>query len=227
MIDNLKNKLMTDGVVSLNTGKPRADMTIIRQILSLFNKTMDARKHHLSGDKKIQIVSDSEMFGSESIDWHTDQSYSFAKFNGTLLAYDFSEHPTYTEFVNMRVAYESLSPEQKNYYSGIVCTYGNASPNSRLSNDTANYPIANGNTRPLVSIHPITKLKSLYLSPLTLIKSNVKFDLDLLVRHCEMFKVRHEWKPGDIVLWDDLTMMHRRPAFHGRRQLFRANFRYE
>lgn len=53
--------------------------------------------------------------------------------------------------------------------------------------------------------------------------------LDALWAHATdpAFAMRHEWRPGDVVLWDNLLTMHRRDAFDSgaRRVLLRAQIR--
>ncbi len=53
--------------------------------------------------------------------------------------------------------------------------------------------------------------------------------LDALWAHATdpAFAMRHEWRPGDVVLWDNLLTMHRRDAFDSgaRRVLHRAQIR--
>ena len=78
--------------------------------------------------------------------------------------------------------------------------------------------------RPLVTLHPITKEKSLYLGPATNLDKPEYF-ADL-IKHCEKYEFSIDWEDGDIILFDNLTTMHRRPAFNGIRELHRIQFDY-
>lgn len=235
-LENIRNELFERGVVLINTGKERADLTVMKEILNLFDSTLAIDKYYTADDKRLQIVSETEMFGSEYLHWHTDQSHGIQKFNGTVLAYDGSDYPTYTEFADMKKAYQELSDDDKEYYSDVECIYGfPVAPHALMTREQRRLllsctPKTKQKQEPswkLICTHPITGEKSLYFSPLTLKESSKPIDRDKLLAHCEQFSYKHHWKKGDILIWDNRLVIHRRPAFEGKRKLFRANIRYE
>lgn len=74
---------------------------------------------------------------------------------------------------------------------------------------------------PLVCTHPETGRKTLFLSPnaakrvTDMDDSAGKALLDKLYTHAtqDRFVWRHQWQPGDLILWDNRCTMHRRDAF--------------
>ena len=50
--------------------------------------------------------------------------------------------------------------------------------------------------------------------------------LDAVWTHTEnpKFTIQHSWKPGDVILWNNIAVMHKRDAFDqtARRRLYRA-----
>lgn len=235
---DIHERFMRDGIVKLNTGTEFANIYSIKKILSNFGKKLDVGRNDITDENWLQLVSETAMFGSEYLHWHTDQSYSLGNYHGTLLAYNFSDYPTYTEFADMKIAYNELSDEYKTMYSKMTCFYkgpqnSHRHVNSKLSSDQKTPFIGPPNRmympvgHPLICVHPITKSKSIYFNPLAFSHCPQKLDVEDLVIHCEKYTFKHHWRPGDIVLWDNRVLMHRRPAFKGKRQLFRVNFRYE
>ena len=238
MIDysKINNDLMVNGFVHLNTGEETVNFDVLSEIVAQFKQPLIVSKNHIDGDKRFQIVSEEKMFGGAYLHWHTDQSYSSGDFNGTMLAYGSADHETYTEFADMRLAYDGLSDEDKEKFSKITCVYavptehiGLLSPaQRRILADRANTDAVEGGKEwPLVINHPITQRKSLYYSPFSCRMSNTPFDTKVLLDHCIKYSFKHHWKKGDIILWDNRSVIHRRMAFTGHRELYRVNFRYE
>jgi alpha-ketoglutarate-dependent taurine dioxygenase len=224
----IKDKFFSDGFVHVNNGKDCFDVDAVDEILDLFGKTLIVGKHHAEGDKRLQVVSESHMFGADDLGWHTDQSYSPGNYNGTILAFGDADHDTYTEFADMGKSYSILPSHILEYYSTIKCSYGIPHKLDDLISPAQKRLIERNKAEwPLVIVHPITGRKSLYFSPITLTDTNKPLMVDALINHCEKFTFRHHWSPGDIVLWDNRRVMHRRPAFTGHRELFRSCFTYE
>lgn len=224
----IRDKFFETGFVHINTGQEKFDNRAVDDILENFGKTLIVGKHHAKEDRRLQIVSEEEMFGSDYLHWHTDQSYSPGNYNGTLLAFGGSDHETYTEFADMNKAYDSLQSCALEYFESITCTYGIPHNLDDLIHPAQKRLIErNKATWNLIETHPITKKKSIYFSPLTFVSSNKKFGKKELLEHCEKYTFKHHWNPGDIILWDNRRVIHRRPAFTGHRQLFRTNFTYE
>jgi taurine dioxygenase len=76
-----------------------------------------------------------------------------------------------------------------------------------------------GTPHPIVIRHPISGDKALYLGRR---RNAYIMDLDLaeserlldeIWSYVETAVYKHKWAPGDLVLWDNRTTMHRRDAF--------------
>ncbi len=216
------------GFVHIKTDPKNINPDVLKQIGKYFGKLLLSGKHHIPGDRYIQLISEDALFGSGNVPWHNDFSYSPGDYHGTLLAYVESDTPTHTEFVDCNQAYDMLSTNYKDYLADAEGTFGIPETYDGLISETQvkviqKYII----TRPIAMVHPITKKTSLYFSPETLFKTNKPIDKDHLVKHCESMSFKHHWKKGDMILWDNRRILHRRNAFEGHRELLRVNFQYE
>ena len=192
-----------------------------------FGELLRVRNHSSKDDTRLQLVSQNEMFGDTEVKWHNDCSYEKSDYHGTLLAYVHSDKPTYTEFIDCNAAYDALNDKDKTYLSDVVCHYAPSEDYVHCISERQLKLIRRANVhRNLIMTHPVTKKKSLYLSYESLKSSNKKIDKDELLEHCKKFSFKHYWKPHDMLVWDNRRMMHRRPAFIGRREMLRVSFKY-
>ena len=193
----------------------------------MFGELLRVRKHSSKEDTRLQLVNQNEMFGDTEVNWHNDCSYEKSEYHGTVLAYLHSDEPTYTEFIDCNAAYDALSDSDKEYLKDVICHYAPSDEYASCISEKQLKIIKRANVhRNLIMIHPVTQKKSLYLSYETLRSSNKKINKDKLLEHCKNFSFKHHWKKDDIIIWDNRRMMHRRPAFNGRREMLRVNFKY-
>ena len=159
--------------------------------------------------------------------WHTDDSYMAVPCAATLL-YGEAVPPRGgdTSFANMHLAYEALPDETRTRIAGLsaVHTYQsrrNRSPvPARSTEEEARTPPV---THPLVRTHPETGRKALYINPnridriadMPLAEGDAL--LDALIDHATRpaFVHVHAWAPGDIVIWDNRSTMHRASPHEG------------
>ena len=159
--------------------------------------------------------------------WHTDDSYMAVPCAATLL-YGEAVPPRGgdTSFANMHLAYEALPDETRERIAGLsaVHTYQsrrNRSPvPARSTEEEARTPPV---THPLVRTHPETGRKALYINPnridriadMPLAEGDAL--LDALIVHATRpaFVHVHAWAPGDIVIWDNRSTMHRASPHEG------------
>ncbi|HLK47061.1 MAG TPA: TauD/TfdA family dioxygenase [Bryobacteraceae bacterium] len=174
--------------------------------------------------------------------WHTDMSYLEMPPKASML-YALETPPAggNTYFCNMYAAYDSLPAPLRERLAGLTlkhdATYnsgGYVRQGMAAVDDPVNSP---GIYHPLVTTHPETGRRALYLgrrrnayiAGLALNESEAL--LDELWRYASRDEITwgHEWRPGDVVLWDNRCTMHRRDAFEAtsRRILHRTQIKGE
>ena len=156
--------------------------------------------------------------------WHTDDSFMREPCSLTMLyGVIVPSRGGDTQFVNMRAAYEALSPEMKARIDGLQVIHKYQS--SRQTNKVSKRPDAEMKampeaTHPLVRTHPETGRKALYLNAnrmeqiVGLDRAESDALLDTLIAHAiePRFQYRHVWRQGDIVIWDNRATMHKANA---------------
>jgi len=164
--------------------------------------------------------------GHYEAEWHTDMSYNEKPPIGSLL-YSLEVPPAGgdTGFSNMYLAFETLPAELKRAISDKSCRH-DSSRNSvgdlrKGFKDVTDPREAPGAVHPLVRTHPATRRSALflgrrrnaYINGLPLAESE-----DLLNRlwaHAGKpeFAWYQKWSVGDLIMWDNRCVMHRRDAF--------------
>jgi taurine dioxygenase len=177
----------------------------------------------------IQIISNA---GRENIDyktqtlyWHSDQSFTPAPSAAiVLLAKQLPPVGGDTLFANMRMTYDALPDDLKKRLRGMRARHSfrylmmgltsrRISPAyaSRLQEQ---FPDVE---HPLIRVHAVTGEKSLFLNELCIDKivgmSNQESAEVLKYLYTQalqpQFTYRHKWQPGDLVVWDNTSLMHR------------------
>ena len=164
--------------------------------------------------------------GSYELVWHTDMSYNELPPRASLLyALEVPPDGGNTGFLNMYAAYETLPEHLKRAIEGKTCIH-DSSRNSagqlrRGFQTTTEITRTPGAVHPLVRLHPATKRKAMFLGrrPGAYIHGlPVDESEDLLNAiwtHAtqERFTWYQKWRIGDLVMWDNRCVMHRRDAF--------------
>ena len=158
--------------------------------------------------------------------WHTDMSYVQEPPSASALyALEVPPEGGDTGFCNMYLAYETLPEGLRREIAGHLCRH-DASRNSagelrRGFVDASDASQTIGAEHPLVRTHPVTGRKALFLGrrrnayipglPLEASESL----LDALWAHAtkDEFTWYQQWRAGDLILWDNRCVMHRRDAF--------------
>jgi taurine dioxygenase len=158
--------------------------------------------------------------------WHTDMSYVQEPPSASALyALEVPPEGGDTGFCNMYRAYETLPDGLRREIAGHLCRH-DASRNSagelrRGFVDASDPSQTIGAEHPLVRTHPVTGRKALFLGrrrnayvpglPLDASESL----LDALWAHAtkDEFTWYQQWRVGDLILWDNRCVMHRRDAF--------------
>ena len=163
-------------------------------------------------------------------DWHTDMSYShLIAFTNVLYGIEIpmrnGQSLGNTEFCNMHAAFADLPDTWKDKLRGKTATHDFAKfwDNMRLKPGSQRKPLTPEQRRakppvshPVVMMHPITKKEVLYLNPGYSIRINEMSQLEsdealaFLFEHQlnSTYKYKHEWKKGDVLMWDNMGTIH-------------------
>ena len=160
--------------------------------------------------------------------YHSDGIFrAEPEFASMLRAVEVPEAGGDTIFVGMRAAYDALSTDMKSYLANKQAINDfmklHGSPKKARSwegenwermekSRRANPPVAH----PMVKVHPVTGLKSLYISEsftasvVGLGEDESKGLLDMLNRHCARpeFQCRFHWRPHSMAFWDNRATQH-------------------
>jgi alpha-ketoglutarate-dependent taurine dioxygenase len=161
--------------------------------------------------------------GAGEIDWHTDQSYKLRPGTGAVLyGVELPKGGTPTYFANLRLAYAALPDETKRRIDGARAVYDYALRTAGYSGKQPDPDEVRRRFPPvshrLVNADPVTGERALYLDPLTMAgivgwpEAEARATIDALARHATQarFVYRHDWRAGDVVMWDNGFMLHRR-----------------
>ncbi len=158
--------------------------------------------------------------------WHTDMSYVQEPPSASALyALEVPPEGGDTGFCNMYRAYETLPDELRREIAGHLCRH-DASRNSagelrRGFVDASDPSQTIGAEHPLVRIHPVTGRKALflgrrrnaYIPGLPVADSEALLDVLWDYATKPEFTWYQQWQAGDLILWDNRCVMHRRDAF--------------
>jgi len=153
--------------------------------------------------------------------WHTDMSQTLRPAAASLLrCWRAPEVGGDTLFANMYAAYEALSVGMKKLIDGLHAIHYAGS--RRLDSTSADQAHAAEQKRisppvahPVARVHPETGRKAIYLG-----EKVRRFDgmteeesrplIEYLNRHATRpeFVYRHQWRPHDILVWDNRSTMH-------------------
>ena len=207
----------------------------------------DKREMHVPGYPQIYYVSNEQTVpGKRYISgetFHTDHSNHPAPPKATMLfPVSLPSSGGDTQYVNMHMAYDDLSPELKERVDGLKAVHVYLSKYSPrelrpLSDDSARQVPPPG-IHPLVRTHPENGRKALYLNPVRIegiLDMEDQAALDLvagLMEHAVQakYEYRHQWRYGDFVIWDNRSVIHKaNPDYdmNERRYLYRLMLRGE
>ncbi len=175
--------------------------------------------------------------GAGEADWHTDMSFIEEPPAGSCL-YAIETPPSggNTSFSNMHRALDTLDEETRRAVEGAHCVHDESltSTGARRQGipEVVDVRQTPGARHPVLRTHPDTGRQALFLGRRRnawLVGFEVEESerlLDRLWGHAAdaAHVWEHRWRPGDIVLWDNRAVMHRRESFDpaARRLMHRA-----
>ena len=158
--------------------------------------------------------------------WHTDMSYNpLPPMAAALYALEIPGAGGETGFSNMYLAYETLPTALKARIRHLSCKHDatrNSAGDLRRGMAEVDDPSASpGTPHPMVRTHPETGRNALYLGRrrhayiMGLPLAESERLLDEVWAHATRpeFAWHHTWQLGDLVLWDNRCVMHRRNSF--------------
>jgi taurine dioxygenase len=186
----------------------------------------DAREYVMVISNVVENGQAIGQLGAYEAIWHTDMSYiAEPPMASALYALEVPPSGGDTGFCSMYRAYETLTDDLKRQIDGKFCRH-DASRNSagELRRGFVDAPDPShtvGADHPIVRTHPMTGRKALflgrrrnaYIPGLALAESETL--LEALWEHATKpeFTWYQQWRVGDLILWDNRCVMHRRDAF--------------
>ncbi len=175
-------------------------------------------------DRVFERNSRTRLFALGNRLWHSDSSFKPTPAKYSLLhAHRIPSRGGNTEFADMRAGWDSLDPETQAACEDLICEHSQIYSRQILGftdftdDERARFaPVR----QVLVRTHPVTGRKSLYLSshaggiegwPVP----EARAFLRDLVEHAtqRQFVYSHQWRVGDLVMWDNRQTMHRARPF--------------
>jgi len=159
------------------------------------------------------------LFGLGNMLWHSDSSFKPTPAKYSLLhARVLPAKDGNTEFADMRAAYDALDDDVKAEIADLVCEHSQIYSRGILGFDFTeeerlrNLPVP----QRLVRRHPGSRRRSIFLSAHAgairgMPMPEARALLRDLTEHATQrkFVYAHQWRLGDLVMWDNRAMMHR------------------
>ena len=207
------------------------------------------RRYLLPGYPEILVVGNvvengvmTSLFVNHAEEWHVDMCFTERPTLGTLFhAVEAPPEGADTLFAGAAVAYDALSEETRAQLDGLRAVYDYAVMDEQLRVQDPTRPPMSGEmhqrfppvAHPLVRTHPVTGRKALWIAPdVTSHVEDMEREEGLallrdLLRHATQpqFVYRHEWREGDLVIWDNRSTLHSATPFDSgryRREMHRT-----
>jgi taurine dioxygenase len=187
--------------------------------------------YRLDGVPEIFLITNKMVNGkpSETKDtgrlWHSDHSFTtHPTMASALYCKEIPEIGGNTLFTNMYMAYDSLSDGLKKLLDGLEAVHDlsdyvpfrSRNLEQRAEMQRINPAVA----QPVVRVHGETGRKALYVSEaltfrfVGMTEEESAGLMQFLWRRSVQpeFTYRHEWRPGDLLMWDNRCAMHMAPA---------------
>lgn len=199
-----------------NSLRAKSDIRLPETFADVSN--LDKNQHPFARDDRRRL------FAIGNRLWHSDSSFKPTPAKYSILnARSTPSKGGNTEFADMRAAYDALDNEMKAEVADLICEHSQVFSRQQLGftdfTDEERERFAPVR-QTLVRVHPTTGRVSLYLAshagaivgwPMPEARSFLRD----LVEHATQreFVYKHEWRVGDLVIWDNRQTMHRARPF--------------
>jgi taurine dioxygenase len=154
--------------------------------------------------------------------WHTDHSNAAAPPKATVLhAVRLPSRGGDTQYANMHAAHDALPEETKHRIAGLKAIHVYQSRHSARKlmalTEDSRARVPGAVLHPIVRTHPETGRKAIYLNPIRtegiagMAEGEALALLAGLLEHATRaeFQYRHRWRPGDLMMWDNRSLLHK------------------
>jgi alpha-ketoglutarate-dependent 2,4-dichlorophenoxyacetate dioxygenase len=179
---------------------------------------------NVDAEGKILAIDDRRrMYSLGNRLWHTDASFQDpAGHYSMLYACVLPPVRSDTQFADMRAAYDALAPETRRMLEGLTAhhsiAYSRQTLGFRFSEDEQEQ--LKGAVHAMVRVNPRTKRRSVYVAS----HANRVMEWPIAEGRLLIWEMialatqphlvySHEWRRGDLVIWDNLATLHRGTAF--------------
>jgi taurine dioxygenase len=164
--------------------------------------------------------------------FHTDHSNDVRPPKATVLhAVSLPDRGGDTQYVNMHLAYDELPDETKRRLDGLKAIHVYQSRHSARKmmelSEQGRGRVSDAVIHPIVRTHPESGRKAIYINPIR-IEGIVEMAepkalalLADLLEHATQtkYQYRHQWQPGDLVMWDNRSLLHKANGDYDMNQL--------
>ena len=164
--------------------------------------------------------------------YHTDHSNAARPPKATILhAVSLPDRGGDTQYVDMRLAYDELPQQTKRRLEGLKAIHVYQSRQSarklmELSSESRGR-VPDAVTHPIVRTHPESGRKAIYVNPIRtegivgMREEEAQALLADLLEHATQpqYQYRHQWRPGELVMWDNRSLLHKANGDYDMKQL--------
>ena len=164
--------------------------------------------------------------------YHTDHSNAARPPKATILhAVSLPDRGGDTQYVDMRLAYDELPQQTKRRLDELKAIHVYQSRHSarklmELGSESRSR-VPDAVTHPIVRTHPESGRKAIYINPIRtegivgIPEEEAQALLADLLEHATQpqYQYRHQWRPGDLVMWDNRSLLHKANGDYDMKQL--------
>jgi taurine dioxygenase len=164
--------------------------------------------------------------------FHTDHSNAASPPKATVLhAVNLPDRGGDTQYVNMHLAYDELPEKTKERIAGLKAIHVYQSRHSARKlmelSEEGRGRVPDAVVHPIVRTHPESGRKAIYINPIRtegivgMPEAEALALLADLLEHATQpkYQYRHRWRPGDLVMWDNRSLLHKANGDYDMNQL--------